>query len=104
MFDLLSLTVGANPNASQAPPPLLGPAELARRLRLSPRTIRRWRALNKLPPPSLAIGRVLRWTELTFAAWLEGQGTRRRRKPGRGGHKRKTRTYSRSLKHGNKST
>jgi excisionase family DNA binding protein len=50
---------------------LVTPAELAARLKLSRRSLRRRLASGVIPPPDVRIGRAIRWRESTIARWLE---------------------------------
>lgn len=57
--------------AAPGPDPLLlSTSELARELRLSPKTIRRLNESGKLPRP-IHIGHSLRWRREDVAKWLE---------------------------------
>lgn len=56
-------------------PRLLSIQDLAERLQLSERTVRRMRTRGQLPP-ALDLHSVLRWDEPTIDAWLEGRRER----------------------------
>ena len=51
--------------------PLLSPADVARQIQVSGRTLRYWRASGVFPQPDLAIGRTVRWQQTTIDAWLQ---------------------------------
>ncbi len=53
--------------------PLLSVRDLAARLNIHPRTVRRWRGEGKLPP-ALEVGGVVRWQAEVVDAWIEGEG------------------------------
>ena len=54
---------------------LMSVHDVAQRLQLDERTVRRMRARGELPP-ALDLGSVLRWAEPDFEAWLEGRRER----------------------------
>ena len=54
---------------------LMSVRDVAQRLQLDERTVRRMRARGELPP-ALDLGSVLRWAEPDFEAWLEGRRER----------------------------
>ncbi len=60
---------------AQARPRLLRVQDLAERLQVDERTIRRMRARGELPP-AIDLHSVLRWDEATVDAWLEGRRER----------------------------
>lgn len=55
---------------------LMLPAEIAETLRVSPRTLRRWRRTGK-GPPCLTVGRIILYPEQDLEEWI-------RRKKGEG--------------------
>jgi len=50
---------------------LLSPKELARRLGISLRTLRRWRSMGLLPEPIKLSSRIIRWNWEDVKLWLE---------------------------------
>lgn len=60
----------------------LEPAELARELDVSERTIHRWHVL-RIGPPRVAIGRKILYRRASVIEWLESQETRQGRASGR---------------------
>ena len=53
-----------------APALLANPAETARLLGVSVRTLRAWRAAGRLPLPAIAEGRLLLWSVSELRAWI----------------------------------
>ncbi len=56
-------------------PRLMSIQDLAERLQLAPRTVRRMRAQGQLPP-AIDLHSALRWDEATIDAWIEGRRER----------------------------
>ncbi|HVN38494.1 MAG TPA: helix-turn-helix domain-containing protein [Myxococcota bacterium] len=54
----------------RAPVALLTPDEVARRLRVSPRTVKDWRG-EGCGPPFIKLGRLVRYSVVDLNAWLE---------------------------------
>ena len=53
---------------------MLSPADLAKHLNASRRTLQTWRSAGKLPPPDLHIGKIIRWKFETINTWLAQKG------------------------------
>jgi len=51
---------------------LLTVRDIAKRLSVCAKTVRRWREDGKLPP-ALQIGGIIRWRESDFNTWIEEQ-------------------------------
>lgn len=69
-------------DAMVTPTPMFSPESYADYLGIGRRTFQSWRAAGKLPPPDLAIGRVLRWRPETVTSWLATQA-RKQQEAGR---------------------
>lgn len=66
------LPVNAN-GTGPAIEPLVSPEAFAAFLSIGRRTFQTWRAVGKLPPPDLALGKTIRWRRATIDAWLEAR-------------------------------
>jgi predicted DNA-binding transcriptional regulator AlpA len=49
---------------------MLTARDLAALLAIGRRTLQSWRATGKLPPPDVAIGKILRWRRKTIENWI----------------------------------
>lgn len=52
---------------------LVSPEGFAAYLAIGRRTFQTWRAVGKLPPPDLSLGKVIRWRWTTIDTWLEAK-------------------------------
>ena len=69
-----ALMDGVAVSAESAPAPgrLLTAHDVADRLRVDTKTIRRWRESGRLPP-AIEMGGIVRWRAQDIDAWIEGQ-------------------------------
>src|SRR4051812_30181228 len=58
------------PAASAAPPALMTFRDISAYTQVPLRTLHRWKASGKFPPPDLSHGRVHRWRRITVDAWV----------------------------------
>ena len=58
-------------SASEGPPMLLGTKTVCKWLDCSERSLRRWRASGRFPPPDVRFGRMLRWYGSTVLGFIE---------------------------------
>jgi predicted DNA-binding transcriptional regulator AlpA len=63
---------GSGPHARVDGRTLMGPADVARMLGVSTRTLRRLRKTRRFPRPVRAKGRRPRWTRASIARFMEG--------------------------------
>ena len=55
---------------------LLSIAQIAARFNIGVRTLWRWVASGKFPPPAVRVGRIVRWRASDLGEWIEGQARR----------------------------
>jgi predicted DNA-binding transcriptional regulator AlpA len=61
-------------NSGESLPALLSEREVAKLLRVSVRTLRRWRLERAYGPPALRVGRFVRYLPRDVDAWINAQG------------------------------
>jgi len=52
---------------------LLSIAEIEMKTGISRRTLWRWVASGKFPPPAVRVGRIVRWRALDIDQWIQNQ-------------------------------
>ena len=75
LADIAEIEPSSETVPKPAPPQLLTVADLAHRLRVDQKTVRRWREERRLPA-ALEVGGVIRWDPAVIDAWIHAGGPR----------------------------